>query len=104
MTTEHHERQLNHRLDKLESRLPGFAASVLAWLRQPRARLVRVPMAVLFIAGGFAGFLPILGFWMLPVGLLLLAMDLPPLRPLVVRMLAWGEGVWGRLKARFGRA
>jgi hypothetical protein len=34
---------------------------------------------VLSVAGLF-GFLPILGFWMIPVGLALIALDIPPLR------------------------
>ena len=34
---------------------------------------------VLMVAGVF-GFLPILGFWMLPIGAVLVAMDIPPLR------------------------
>lgn len=41
----------------------------------------RMPVAVGLILGGMLGFLPILGFWMLPLGLLLLAIDLPALRP-----------------------
>jgi hypothetical protein len=36
--------------------------------------------------GGVAGFLPVLGFWMIPVGLALIALDIPPLRR---RLLAW---------------
>jgi hypothetical protein len=34
---------------------------------------------VLLVAGVF-GFLPILGFWMVPVGLVLIALDIPPLQ------------------------
>ena len=42
--------------------------------------LVRIPLALLLIAGGIFSFLPILGLWMLPLGLLVLAVDIPPLR------------------------
>ena len=35
---------------------------------------------LLFVAGGIFGFLPVLGFWMVPVGLVLIALDVPPLR------------------------
>jgi hypothetical protein len=35
--------------------------------------------ALLLICSGLLGSLPILGLWMLPVGLLLLAEDVPPL-------------------------
>jgi hypothetical protein len=48
-------------------------------------------MGVLFICGGLFGFLPILGFWMLPVGLVLLADDVAPLRAVRSRALDWIE-------------
>lgn len=41
---------------------------------------IRFPVALLMIAGGVFSFLPVLGIWMLPLGLLLLAVDLPILR------------------------
>jgi hypothetical protein len=46
-------------------------------------RVVRLPMALLLIAGGFVSFLPIFGIWMLPLGLMLLAVDVPLIRPTV---------------------
>ena len=56
-------------------------------LRRPieriRARgwwVVRVPLALVFIAGGVLSILPIFGLWMLPIGLFLLAIDLPVLQ------------------------
>ncbi len=42
--------------------------------------VVRLPIALLFITGGLLAILPFLGLWMLPVGLMLLAVDLPLLR------------------------
>lgn len=63
-------------------RFPRLAATVYA-LRQPRARLIRIPLGILLVIGGIFSFLPVLGIWMLPLGLLLLAVDLPFLqRPL----------------------
>ena len=41
---------------------------------------IRFPLALLLTFGGLLWFLPILGLWMLPAGLLLLAIDLPTLR------------------------
>lgn len=38
------------------------------------------------MAGGVLGFLPVLGFWMLPLGMALIALDIPPLRR---RLLGW---------------
>jgi hypothetical protein len=43
------------------------------------------------ICGGVLSFLPILGLWMLPLGLALLADDIPALRSLRSRMLDWIE-------------
>jgi hypothetical protein len=41
---------------------------------------VRSVLGVLAMAGGVVGFLPIVGFWMLPLGFILIALDIPPLR------------------------
>ena len=46
-------------------------------------RLVRLPVGLLFMIGGFFSFLPVLGVWMLPLGLMLLAVDVPLIRPTV---------------------
>jgi hypothetical protein len=55
--------------------------------------LVRIPLALLLILGGVFSFLPILGLWMLPLGLAVLAIDVPPLkRPVadtLVRLQRW---------------
>ncbi len=48
-----------------------------------RMRLVRIPLAILLIIGSFLAFLPIFGVWMLPLGLLLLALDIPALQPAI---------------------
>jgi len=45
-----------------------------------------VPLAVALVVGGLASFLPVLGICMLPLGLALLAIDMPFLRG----PLAWG--------------
>ena len=48
---------------------------------------VRSVAGLLFIVGGIFGFLPILGFWMIPVGLYFIAMEFPALRkPLRARI------------------
>lgn len=75
-----HQQPLDRHLDDLQEQLPERYARWLQRLRTPAARWIRVPAGLLLIAGGFLGFLPILGFWMLPLGLLLLAIDIPLLR------------------------
>jgi hypothetical protein len=49
---------------------------------------LRTLAGVLLVIGGCLGFLPILGFWMLPLGLLLIGLDIPPLHR---RLVAWAE-------------
>ena len=51
-----------------------------AWfekLRDPRRRWLRVPIGFGLVLAGMVGFLPIVGFWMIPLGLFLLALDFP---------------------------
>jgi hypothetical protein len=43
-------------------------------------RGLRAVVGALAIVAGLFGFLPILGFWMIPLGVALLALDVPPLR------------------------
>jgi hypothetical protein len=81
----------DHRLECLIRRLPEHRQSPVRWLRGPAARWVRLPLGVLFILGGLLFILPFLGLWMLPVGLLLLAEDVPALRRLRTRVLDWIE-------------
>ena len=47
---------------------------------------LRSVLGLLLMTGGVLGFLPLLGFWMLPIGLAFIALDIPPLRR---RLLAW---------------
>lgn len=48
----------------------------------------------LLLLGGMFSFLPVLGLWMLPLGLLLLALDVPLLKPPVGWALVKGERRW----------
>ena len=66
--------------------MPGMAR-----LRSPRWRITRKLAAAALIAGGFLGVLPILGFWMMPLGLLLLAIDIPALQGPVAAMTIRGR-------------
>jgi fatty acid desaturase len=90
--------RLNRKLDRLSGKLPSWLGRALRWLSGPTGRWVRIPVALLLIAGGFVGFLPVLGFWMVPLGLLLLALDVPFLRAPILKLLEWLERQWRRLK------
>ncbi len=41
----------------------------------PKTRIMRVFVGILLIIGGVFSFLPILGVWMIPLGLVFLAVD-----------------------------
>jgi hypothetical protein len=79
------------RLDALIERLPKRLRAVVRALRQPSGRWLRIPAGFLLIFGGILSFLPILGVWMLPLGLALLADDVQLLRSWRSRMLDWVE-------------
>jgi len=94
--------KLDQSMQSLEKKLPDPISKFLRWLRTPSSRWARIPMAILLVAGGIFGFLPALGFWMVPLGLLLLAQDLPFLRKPTTKILVWIEQTWTKLKR--GRA
>ena len=48
-----------------------------------RGAFVRVPLGITLLIGGMLFFLPFFGLWMIPLGLMVLAIDLPLLRPAV---------------------
>jgi hypothetical protein len=83
-----------------EKKLPPRARRILAWLRSPRRWWLRIPLALLLMAGGVLSFLPILGLWMLPLGALLLSQDIPWLKRATVAVLMPLEAAWNRWRGR----
>ncbi|MDR9428303.1 MAG: hypothetical protein RI538_07595 [Salibaculum sp.] len=55
---------------------------------------LRLLLGLLLILGGIFGFLPILGFWMIPLGVAVAALDIKPLR----------HGLRGKRRRGRGRA
>ena len=98
MTTGKHE--LRRAFKRLERNLPPRAGSVIRWLRHPASRWVRLPAGLVLVMGGILSILPFLGLWMLPLGLLLLAIDAPFLQRPMARFVSWGLDLWERRKAR----
>ena len=92
--SEHDKMELDRHFAWFEGRLPPRPARFVGWLRKPSSRLVRIPLAILLIAGGIFSFLPVLGLWMLPLGLLLFAQDVPILQKPMARMPGWVERKW----------
>ncbi|GAA4500027.1 hypothetical protein [Gluconacetobacter tumulicola] len=78
----------HERLVKLVlTRMPGRLRRAIDWLRVPSRRPARILASFLLIVGGLLSFLPILGVWMLPLGLILLAEDVALLRRGVDRLI-----------------
>jgi len=66
------DRALAGRVRDVQRRIQGFARRYLP----PGVRLL---VGVLLIIGGLLGFLPVVGFWMLPLGIAVAALDVVPL-------------------------
>ena len=64
----------------------------------PASRVARMAIGIALVIGGIAGFLPILGFWMVPVGLMVLSVDIPFVRRWRRQASVW---IGPRLRARF---
>ena len=46
----------------------------------PKSKPIRIGLGIVLVACGLLGFLPVLGFWMIPLGLLVLSVDIPVVR------------------------
>lgn len=64
----------------LRQRIAAFTYRTLRWGRDHVPPGIRSLIGVAFMVGGVFGFLPILGFWMLPLGAAFIALDIPAMR------------------------
>ncbi|MEX0839255.1 MAG: hypothetical protein WD034_06965 [Parvibaculum sp.] len=71
------------RLGKRKINIPGTPA-------------IRIVIGLLLVVFGIFGFLPFFGFWMLPLGVVVLSVDLHPVRRFRRRFEVW----WGRHRQR----
>ena len=92
--------RLDRQVNRISNELPSVAGGFLRWLTGSSSGWVRVPVGLLLIIFGVFGFLPVLGFWMVPLGVLLLAQDIPFLRRPILRALLWLERKWIKWKHR----
>ena len=69
----------------------------------PRSRLLRIAIGILLIFGGIFSFLPILGVWMLPLGLVVLSVDIPRVRRWRRRFDVWFHRRFPKIAAKFSR-
>jgi hypothetical protein len=90
---------VEHHLHRYSLHMPEWLGRLLRWIVKG-TRWVRIPIALVFIVGGLFGFLPVLGFWMVPIGLLLLAVDVPFLRRPMIAFVLWLEDKWARWRGK----
>ena len=91
------------RVTRLSEKLPDRLRHAVDWLREPSRIGLRLSAAVLFILGGIFSILPVLGLWMLPLGLALLAQDVPALKVPLETSARWIAATWNDLLARWRR-
>jgi hypothetical protein len=95
--------ELERAFEELERETPDAVTHAILWLRTPRHRWVRLPLGALCVIASFFWFLPVIGIELLPIGLLLIAQDVPVLREPVGHMMLWLIDRWKQLKRRLHR-
>jgi hypothetical protein len=65
----------------------------------PKSKAARITIGVLLVVGGLIGFLPILGFWMVPMGLAVLAIDIPAVRRFTRKATVWAKRLWHKVRS-----
>jgi hypothetical protein len=95
--------ELDEAFAELAHAVPDYMSAAIAWMHRPQARVVRLPLGILCIVGSFLWFLPVLGLWFLPLGLLLIAQDVPFLRRPVGRMALYLLDRWKHLRKWWAR-
>lgn len=76
------QRRLERQFSAIVRASPTIGAAIIRF-RDRSSIFLRLILAIILIIGGLLAFLPILNIWMIPVGILLLATDMPFLRPIV---------------------
>jgi 4-alpha-glucanotransferase len=88
--------QLDAIVEKYADKIPRPLGRFIRWMRRPELRWVRLIAGILFVIFGFVGFLPILGFWMVPLGLIILAQDSRWLQRPTLKVITWLESKLGK--------
>lgn len=98
------QQKLDRAYDELEHETPDRVARAIRWLRDPKGKWVRLPLGILLVVVNLAGpLVPVLGIEFVPLGLLLIAQDVPPLRKPVANMTLWLERKWVEWRKRHGK-
>lgn len=97
--TEDQRTLLERAYTELENELAAPLRRALRTVREPEMKWVRIATGTAFIAGGCLAFLPVLGIELVPIGLLLVAEDIPLLREPAARVMLWALELWRTVKA-----
>ncbi len=88
------------RVAHLLNKLPRQVQAGVKWLRYPPRKAVRLLVSAFLILGGILSILPVLGLWMLPLGLALMSDDIPRLKVWLERAARWSGRMWCRVRGR----
>jgi hypothetical protein len=83
---------------RIQLEVPERVGGAIRWLRHPASRWIRIPAGLLLILGGIFSILPFLGIWMLPLGLMLIAADVPILQKPMARFAMASMAMWTRFQ------
>ena len=72
----------------LKTTIAQYTYRTLKWGRDHVPPGIRTLIGILFMIGGVFGFLPVLGFWMFPLGMAFVALDIPGTRKYIDNWLA----------------
>jgi len=88
------------RIERGLTHAPEWLRNAVHWLRAPSRLWVRLIAGVLLIIGGILAILPIFGLWMLPLGLALIADDVPWLQVRLEQAARWCERMGRRMRQK----
>jgi len=74
---------------EMKAKIRSQVARALVRVRRTLPPGTRLPAGIMLIAGGTLGFLPVLGFWMIPLGVGVAALDV---KPAMARFRRWRSG------------
>ena len=97
-------KRIRRQFDAIGRFAPPSRRIINPLLRRKGMRWVRLPFGFVLMLGGIFSFLPVLGIWMLPLGIMLLAVDIPLIRPAVATTTIRGRRRFTRLSRFFRRS
>lgn len=95
--------KLDQAYQELGDVIPAWLNRFLLRMRRPQVRPVRLVAATSLLAGSFLFVLPVFGLEMLPLGLLLLAEDVPFLQKPVGAAVLWFVRAYKAVRERWRR-